>query len=159
MKFKTVNDLATIDVKDMKIDKVVRSDLKLTFLFSGGIIKAANSNNTRYEDVYCMEMSMDLYQIEFKNFCLQGYRYYDPDGELLEEKPDTVLDENGIVEALKKAEGSTVFEFGPEGDHYTLVYDVPDEDGDIIETYQIDFTCEKSVASWDRFSGPVNGSN
>ena len=155
MKFRTVNELQTIGLNDMKIERVRHTEQDLILTLSGGIIKAENKNNTRYQDVYCMQMILELQDITFQSFCLQGFQYFNADGKLLKKIPDQPLEQEEIREALSKAEGARVYEFEPAGDSFLLTYDVLDEDGDIEATYQAEFTVGKSIASWDRFSGPV----
>ena len=158
MKFRTINDLKTIDISDMSLTAIRFEDSSLFLSLEGAVIKADNANNNRYEDVYCTNMELVFKEVTMHSFCLQGFSYYDANGKLLNRVPSTILLGEEITKALDVSSEARVFSLeccDSRQELYRLIYDV-DDDGE-VKTYEAEFTFAGSAASWERFAGPVEG--
>ena len=156
MKYKSVNDLKTIALRDSRMTLAALASDQLRLVVEGAVIRGDNPNNNRYEDMYCVLMELLFEKVHVRDFVLQGYKYYDADGKLLETVPDRTLTPGEQREALIFKDNAWVFslEQNPDG-VWSLVYDLDDEG--TVKTYEILFTFENCTASWDRFSGQVEG--
>lgn len=157
MKFRTVNDLNTISINEMKLISMELTQQSLVLKLEGAVVKADNSNNNRYEDVYCADMVLVFKGLKLLSFCCAGFKYYDADGRLINEVPGRPLEDKDIQKAVDIKNGAWVFSlecFDPENQIYRLIYDVEDEE---TKTYEAEFTFLESTASWERFAGPVEG--
>lgn len=156
MKYKSVNDLKTIALKDARLTLAVMSSDQLRLNVEGPVIRGDNPNNNRYEDMYCVLMELLFDQVDVKEFVLQGYKYYDADGKLLETVPDRPLTPQEQRDSLLFNDNAWVFSLDQNEDGiWRLVYDLEEEG--TVNTYEIRFTFKDCIASWDRFSGPVEG--
>ena len=156
MKYKSVNDLKTIALKDARLTLAVMSSDQLRLNVEGPVIRGDNPNNNRYEDMYCVLMELLFDQVDVKGFVLQGYKYYDADGKLLETVPDRPLTPQEQRDSLLFNDNTWVFSLDQNEDGiWRLVYDLEEEG--TVNTYEIRFTFKDCIASWDRFSGPVEG--
>ena len=158
MKFRTVNDLKTIQINEMNLTSIKLADNTLSLALEGAVIKADNPNNNRYQDVYCTQMELVFTQVQLRGFCLQGFKYYDADGRLLNEVPSRTLTDEERAAALDLPSGAWVFALeccDPDQKLYRLIYDVDDDDS--TKTYELEFTFGGSTATWERFAGPVEG--
>ncbi len=157
MRFRTVNSLKTIKLDEARLVSLKINGDQMVVQAEGAVIRADDPNNTRFEDMYCVLLELVLYHVQVKSFCLQGYKYYDADGRLLEQVPSRPLSEQERQKALDVGEDVWIFrlEEDPEKDVYRLIYDM--EDDGQINTYELEFTFDGSKASWERFSGPVEG--
>ncbi len=156
MKYKTKNQLDTLKIQEATLSAITLAPMRLTLTIEGAIIKANNSNNTRFEDMYSPLMELTLSGANVLSFCQQGYKYYNADGVLESETPDRPLTEDERRQVLMDAPGAYLFYFGenPDADNYLLIFDIEkDEDA---TTYQLEITFEESLAQWDRYAGPVN---
>ena len=156
MKYKSVNDLKTIALKDARLTLAVMSSDQLRLNVEGPVIRGDNPNNNRYEDMYCVLMELLFDQVDVKEFVLQGYKYYDADGKLLETVPDRPLTPQEQRDSLLFNDNAWVFSLDQNEDGiWRLVYDLEEEG--TVNTYEIRFTFKDCIAFWDRFSGPVEG--
>ena len=156
MKYKSVNDLKTIALKDARLTLAVMSSDQLRLNVEGPVIRGDNPNNNRYEDMYCVLMELLFDQVDVKEFVLQGYKYYDANGKLLETVPDRPLTPQEQRDSLLFNDNAWVFSLDQNEDGiWRLVYDLEEEG--TVNTYEIRFTFKDCIASWDRFSGPVEG--
>lgn len=155
MKYVTRNAIDTIKLRDAAILSLTLTPDRLTMTVEGAIVKANNTNNARFEDMYCPNMQLTLDHMEIIDFCRQGYKYYNADGALLNEVPDRTLSEAERRQVLGQIQGANLFYFdkNPEAQTYLCIFDI--EKDDEVTTYQIELTFEESIAGWDRYSGPV----
>ena len=156
-KFCSINEPDKISLNDTQIVSLKMHQDQMVIVVEGAIIKSGNSQNARFEDMYCMELEYILDGVCVQDFSQQGFKYYDADGRLLSEEPDIPLDELARYSILSKAQGAYVFALETMADgRWLLIFDIEDEEGDMT-TYQILFTFISCKAQWDRYSGPVNG--
>ncbi len=157
MKYKTVNQIDTICIDEMNFSQIRFEGGRLTLMLDGAVIKADNTHNNRFEDVYGAPMELTFCGVTMERFCLAGYKYYDADGKLLQEIPERRLDEAQMKEIMAKTEGGWVFrlEYSRDGGRCRLIYDTDIQDE--TNTYEAEFSYESSIASWERFTGPVEG--
>lgn len=159
MKFKSTDEFLTFDFNDTALKFIGITETQMTIGAEGVIIKADNSNNQRFEDMYSVYLEMTFDHFKMNRFDKQGYKYYNADGKLIDSVPDEPLDEEKQKEVLSivKTQGASIFllEKCPDRSGYEIIFDLTDEAGDASETYQIFFDFEHSLAGWDRFSAPV----
>lgn len=91
MKFKAVNELEHFSFRDAQIEKAEWTDDALRFELEAVIVKANNSQNGNYTDSYAGTTQMELKNAEIQKAVKEGYKYYDANDVLLEEKPDEPL--------------------------------------------------------------------
>ncbi|MCI6018277.1 MAG: hypothetical protein MRZ59_05445 [Clostridiales bacterium] len=160
MKFRSVDEFDTFQFKDATVSSIKFTENQLIIEAEGVIVKSDNSNNTRFEDMYCVLLELKLNQFKLFQFVEQGYKYYDVSGKLLDVVPDRPLDHDEQTSVLEAAAGAYLFrlEKSVDTEGYELIFDIEGkEDDELTKTYQINFDFNGSIASWDRFSGPVNG--
>ncbi len=156
-KFCSINEPDKISLNDTQMVSLKMQQDRMVVVVEGAIIKNGNSQNARFEDMYCMELEYILDGVCVHDFSKQGFKYYDADGRLLSEEPDVPVDSLAQQGILSKVAGAYVFALESMGDgSQLLIFDIEDEDGDVT-TYQISFTFKTCKAQWDRYSGPVNG--
>ena len=88
MKFHCKNELSLLSfdeavVKEFKIEKDT-----IQMQFSGGVVKADNSQNGRFQDMFCGEITLWLHQAKLVKIVKEGMKYYDANGVLQEEIPN-----------------------------------------------------------------------
>lgn len=159
MRFKTENDLKTISINEMKIEKMRLLENTLELTMEGARIAANNPHNNRFEEVYSMQTQVLFRDVSLHAFREQGYKYYDADGNLLDEVPSKDLSEEERKQVVEEASGDYVYQLtclDEEQGIWLLIFDVEDEDNCIVDTFEIEFTFGSSLISWDRFAGPVD---
>ena len=88
MKFRCVDEFEQLSFDDSPIVSFQMSTDEVTFTFGGATIKAGNSQNGRFQDMYCGEITLTLLQAQMKRLVKEGMKYYDADGNLQREIPD-----------------------------------------------------------------------
>lgn len=136
----------------------------MTFTFGGATVKARNSQNGRFQDMYCGEITLTLLQAQMKRLVKEGMKYYDADGNLQREIPDEDVPEPAVESVVSRFEKGTVFTVVPgEIDGRKSAefgIDVPqEEDEEEVDTYWFCVVFEKSEASWDRYCSPAEGAD
>lgn len=168
MKFKSTNEIETIQLRDAQIKEMKlagvgeveeAASLKglrarwLELYVEGAVVKDNNSQNEYYTDKYADQM-----EIRFKNpvieaVLLEGHKYYDANDNLVEEVPDQELAEDEYEKIFGKFKENYIFYGGkPEADKkcYQMIVDV-DED-----SYIVSFYYDKVIAGWNHFLNKAN---
>lgn len=158
MNFKTKDHLETICPNEMGILSMKLVKDQLVVMTEGGIIRGDNSNNNRFEDVYCTNLEITFSNVEIKHFYAQGFKYYDANGKLLKEAPDVELSSDERKNALVSAEGGWLFCLKPYEDgseSWSLIFDAAEDEEEDVRSFEIIFTFKQSMSCWERFTGPV----
>ena len=101
MKFNAVNELEHFSFRDAQIQKAEWTGDALRFELEAVIVKADNSQNGNYTDSYAGTTQMELKNAEVQKAVREGYKYYDANDVLREEKPDEPLSEEDLSGLLK----------------------------------------------------------
>ena len=88
MKFKCVNEMEQLSFDDSEVLEFKIENKRMLFSFNGATIKAKNSQNGRFQDMYCGEIVLQLENAEIARLVKEGMKYYDADGNLQSEIPD-----------------------------------------------------------------------
>lgn len=160
MKFQCKNEMNQLGFDDSGILDIKCEDHVLEFTFEGATVKAGNSQNGRYQDMYCGEIILRLKNARIARLVKEGMKYYDADGNLLNEVPDEDVPAPAQPSVLKRiAKGkifTTVEDKMPEGYAYEFGVDVPrEEDEEEVDTFWLCVTFDESVACWDRYCSPA----
>lgn len=161
MKFQCVNEMNQICLDDSKILEFSFSGGRMRFVFNGAVIQAKNSQNGRYQDMFCGELELSLEDARIARFMKEGMKYYDANGTLLREIPDEDVPAPAQETVLKRLSGGTVFTVVEDkvenGYAYEFGIDVPkEEDEEEVDTYWLCILFDKSTAGWERYQSPVN---
>ena len=109
MKFRCVDEFEQLSFDDSPIVSFQMSEDEVTFTFGGATIKAGNSQNGRFQDMYCGEITLTLLQAQMKRLVKEGMKYYDADGNLQREIPDEDVPEPAVESVVSRFEKGTVF--------------------------------------------------
>ncbi len=161
MKFQCVNELNQICFDDSNILEFSFLEDRMEFTFNGAVIKAKNSQNSRYQDMFCGEILLRLENARIARFMKEGLKYYDANGMLQREIPDEDVPAPAQEAVLKRLTKGTVFTVVEDtvetGYAYEFGIDVPkEEEEEEIDTYWLCVLFEKSVAGWERYQSPVS---
>ena len=160
MKFQCVNELNQLSFDDSGILSLKADEENIEFTFQGATVKAKNSQNERYQDMYCGEIILQLKNAKIARLVKEGMKYYDADGNLQREVPDEDVPVPAQAAVLQRLANGTVFtvvhDDVKEGYGVEFGIDVPkEEDEEEIDTFWLCVTFEKSVAGWDRYCSPA----
>lgn len=160
MKFRCRNELNQLCFDDSEIMELKYEGSILEFRFRGAAVKAENSQNTRYQDMYCGEIILQLKNAVIARLVKEGLKYYDADGKLQREVPDEDVPAPAQTAVLKRlAKGrvfTTVEDEVPEGYAFEFGIDVCSrEDEEEVDTFWLCVTFDESEAGWERYCGPV----
>lgn len=160
MKFRCKDEINQLSFDDSVILGLKCEEQLLEFTFEGATVKAGNSQNSRYQDMSCGEIVLQLKNARIVRLVKEGMKYYDADGRLQNEVPDEDVPAPAQPGVLKKiAKGkvfTTVEDQVPQGYAYEFGVDVPrEEDEEEIDTFWLCVTFDESVACWDRYGSPV----
>lgn len=161
MKFKCINEMEHLSFDDSQISEFKIDNEKIQFTFNGATIKAKNSQNGRYEDMYCGELILQLQNAEIDRMVKEGLKYYDADGKLVKEIPDEDVPIPAQAAALLRIGSGKVFTVVPaeveKGYGYEFGIDVPQEqDEEEVDTFWLCIICDGTLAMWDRYCSPAD---
>ena len=72
MKFRCVDEFEQLSFDDSPIVSFQMSEDEVTFTFGGATVKAGNSQNGRFQDMYCGEITLTLLQAQMKRLVKEG---------------------------------------------------------------------------------------
>lgn len=160
MKFRSVDELSQFSFDDSEIRELKIEGGQAEFTLSGALVKANNSQNARYQDMYCGELILQLEDVKIARLMKEGMKYYDADGNLKEEIPDEDVPapaRAGVIRRLSKGRIFTVVE--DEAGHgyaYEFGMDVPkQQDEEEFDTFWLCLLFEHAVVMWDRYCSPA----
>ncbi len=160
MKFQCVNELEQFSFDDFGIVSLHIGEDVIEFTLQGALVKAGNSRNARYQDMYCGEIILQLENAKIARFVKEGMKYYDANGNLQKEIPDEDVPVPAQAPLLKRMTDGTVFTVVHDEveDGYASEFgiDIPsEEDEEEVDTFWLCITYEKSVAGWERYCNPA----
>lgn len=160
MKFQCKDEINQLDFDDSEILNVTCENNQLEFTLQGATVKAGNTQNGRYQDMYCGEIVLQLKNAKIARLVKEGMKYYDADGNLLNQVPDEDVPAPAHSSVLKRiAKGkifTTVEDQVPDGYAYEFCVDVPQlEDEEEVDTFWLCVTFDESLACWDHYCSPV----
>lgn len=161
MKFQCTDEMNQLCFDDSQILQFSFRNKRMEFTFNGAVIKAKNSQNARYQDMCCGEITLRLEEAKIARLMKEGMKYYDANGTLQREIPDEDVPapaQEAVLQRLSKGTVFTVVEDTVEkGYAFEFGIDVPkEEDEEEIDTYWLCVLFEKSIAGWERYQSPVN---
>ena len=159
MKFQSVNELEHFSFEDSGIQELQVEQGQITFTFDGALVKAKNSQNSRYQDMYCGTLVLQLEQVQIARIVKEGLKYYDAEGRLLREVPDEdvpVTEAEPVLARCAKGKVFTTVEDTVEkGYAWEFGIDVPQEDDEEeVDTFWLCLVFESSKAMWEKYCSP-----
>ena len=155
MRFQTKNDLHLFRFDEATLLEAEYKENTVNLSIEAIIVKGNNPNNEECVDRFADISSMRFLNASVKSIVKEGYKYYDANDRLVEEKPDEevpVLEYDSIFKRCKKvvfydlialqiAEGNREYQIG---------VDLSEED-----TYWITIHCSDVIVEWERFMNRV----
>lgn len=162
MKFKAVNEMNHFSFDDSEIQELKIEEGRMEFTLSGAMVKAKNSQNARYQDMYCGTILLQLENARIARLMKEGMKYYDANGTLQKEIPDEdvpVPAQDSVIRRLAKGTiFTTVEDDVKEGYAIEFGIDVPkEEDEEDVDTFWLCVLFDKSTAMWERYCSPAEG--
>jgi hypothetical protein len=160
MKFNTVDELQHFSFDDSAINELKTEDGKISFTFQGATVKADNSQNARFQDMFCGEIRLELEDADIVRIVKEGYKYYDANGDLQEQVPNQDVPapaQKSVLERCAKGVVFTAVEDSVEdGFASEFGIDVPREDDEEeVDTYWLCIRFAHARAMWDRYCNPA----
>ncbi len=155
MRFETKNNLRYFIFEEVTIMDIEVSASSVTLVMKGLIVKGNNPNNEECVDRFVDTANLRFVGGQISNVVKEGYKYYDANGNLLEEKPDEPVLLTDIDVLLKKCKEVALFDVvalseSDSGYVYQVGIDLNEDD-----TYWIDISCEQTIVEWERFMNKV----
>lgn len=156
MSFCSVNETSKFGYNDCIIVKSEIREDGIKFELEALIVRANNSQNTNYTDSYAGETCCYMKNGKIKSFVKAGYKYYDANDNLIEEKPDEELKlTNKEAEALLTEIYMSELEKNDDGT-YTVVAEVISEDiSENVDVYIITIECDEVEMTWEHYMNRV----
>ena len=166
MKFEVRDNLDAFIFTDSSIGISKYTDDCWEMNLLGVIAKYNNPQNSRYENMFIGETTLQLDKPLIGRFLLEGYKRYNANDELEEEVPDTELDPADAPELFRNMEDGVLFRVFEKDSNkdgrrcLEMAVDVQKEDAQDADpqgtdTYWLDVYFTGSYVGWDRFVGPV----
>ena len=159
MKFKVVDQLDKFGFHEVELSGCELRDGTIRMTMAGAISKYNNPCNERFQDWYIAEAYARFENAVVTNCYKEGLKYYDANNVLLEEIPDTPIQESDFEDTLKLLKDGVLFvlmekDCDQEGRKCVEIA-VDLETEDIADTYWVEFTYDKVIIEWDRYANKV----
>lgn len=162
MKFQAVDELGQFSFDDSGIRQLKIAGGQAEFTLEGAVVRAGNSQNARFQDMYSGELILQLENAELARLMKEGMKYYDADGKLVREVPDEDVPVPAQPAVLSRLSSGKIFtvvmDDVAEGYACEFGIDVPQEqDEEETDTFWLCLTFDHSTAMWDRYCSPSEG--
>lgn len=156
MSFCSKNEISKFGYNDCVITKSSITGEGIKLELDALIVRANNSQNANYTDSYAGETVCNLKNGKITKFVKAGYKYYDANDNLVEEKPDEELNlSTSEMETILREIYMPEFEKNDDGT-YTIVAEVISEDiSENVDVYVITLECEEVVITWEHYMNKV----
>jgi len=160
MKFKSLNELHQFSFDDSEIQELKFENGRMEMTLNGAMVKAKNSQNARYQDMYCGTIVVRLENVTIARLMKEGMKYYDANGDLQKEIPDEDVPAPAQAEVIcRLGKGiifTTVEDRVEQGYAWEFGIDVPQQDDEEeVETFWLCVLFDESVVLWDRYCSPA----
>lgn len=160
MKFSCTNEMENLSFDNSQIKELKIEEKTVEFVFDTAVVKADNSQNGRFQDMFCDEVILQLENAEIVRIMKEGMRYYDANGVLKKSIPDEDVPVPGQQVVLRRLAKGTVFTVVSaemeKGYGYEFGIDVcREEDEEESDTFWLCVTCDMTKAMWERYCNPV----
>lgn len=161
MAFQSVNELEQFRYDDCVIGEMLIEDTQIKFVVDALIVARNNSQNTNFTESYADTTNIRLQGGKIISAVKDGYKYYDANDVLLNEVPDSPLDEETIKQFPKMCEGAYMYSADKEADVdgrlcYTFGFEFVDEEEQAMgDSYRLTIVFDKAIVSWDRYLNRV----
>ncbi len=155
-KFYSVNEIDKFDYKDCYITNILFGD-SIQIEVEALIVKAGNSMNTNYTDSYAATTMIELTNAKISAGCIDGYKYYNANDELIRSVEDKPLNADECGKVLKDAVGDYLYNMEKTGDGVILNIETIDEENSntVGDSYTIDIKCTDVNIGWDKYLNRV----
>ncbi len=152
MAYQLINKLEQFSFQHGAMLSCTKKGGDVTLEIDGAVARHNNDYNNRFVDTYISTLSLQLFHAEVKDLCLEGYQYYDADGNFMEEVPDKPLEPDDVNQVMALCEGGYIAasDYSESGDgKFQIQFQVDATDSN--DTYCVTFCFEKSSSVWERF--------
>lgn len=163
MGFESINEIEQFSFDDCIIKKFELQEGQIYLELEALIVKPRNSQNTNFTESYADITTVRLKEGKILSGIKEGYKYYDANEVLLEEKPDQVLSRDELEAFPKKCTDVYLFSFKRDAEksdkfHYFMEIEFPSEDQydkAMTDTFELKIAFEKAIFSWERYMNRV----
>lgn len=145
MSYTTTNEYQTFDFKDAYIAEMRLMNNSFYAYLDNVTILAENSKNRDIRQMRANNFTLKLSDATIDSFIEEGYRIYNADGILAEQKPDRVLPASEYPDALKEMSECTLYSI--KKDHSCYLFSIDTDD----HTYLLRITASSDKEHWERF--------
>ncbi|MCR5272664.1 MAG: subtilin biosynthesis sensor protein SpaK [Lachnospiraceae bacterium] len=109
------------------------------------LIHPENSMNRDIRDMRTNGFELKIADAKIESFIEEGYKIYDPNGNLSEQVEDKAIEGDDMYKAMEELKGCTIYSIEKKDDIYTISIDTEDH------TYLIKVKGASDEEHWDRF--------
>lgn len=152
MGYETINKLHQFSLQHGALLSCKKSDGDLCMEIDGAIATYDNEHNDRSVNTCISTLFLRLSDARVEELLLEGYKYYDADGNLMSEVEDKPMNPEELPAVMQLCEGGYIagedlLEKADERYYLQLQVDAVDSN----DTYCMTFSFTKSSAKWERF--------
>lgn len=161
MQYKSINEIEQFSFQDCEMISFKAADSQIQMVLEAVLVMPGNSQNPNYTMSYARTTNVRLQKARILSAVKDGYKYYDADGVLMEEVPDTPLSEDEIngLSALfansyfyamnKLSEDNSLFTYCM---HVEIPIRSEDEyDNTVQDSYTLEVSFENAIFEWDSY--------
>ncbi len=155
MRFQTKNELRLFNFEEAQIRELVSSGEQLTVIMDAVVVKGNNPNNEEFVDRYADTLNLRFCNRKLLSIVKEGYKYYDANDRLVEEKEDEIIPTVQYDAILKRIKDVNLYDIilKKQGEE-TFVYEIG-VDLNESDTYWIELQCSETIAEWELFLNRV----
>ena len=156
MGFCSKNEVSKFGYNDCVITKSSISENGIRLELDALIARANNSQNSNYTDSYAGDTVCEMKNGKILRFVKSGYKYYDANDNLIEEKPDEELSlSTDEMEKILNNIYMPEFEKNDDGTYYIVAEVISEDISENVDVYVITLECDEVVITWEHYLNRV----
>ncbi len=164
MKYHSVNEPEHFSFRDAQVFLFEERENRILLEVEALIVKGSNSQNSRFYDSYADTAQINMVDGKILSAVKEGFRYYNADGVLQREVPDSPLSEAEIQKLLKNCKGAFLFAMEEKGrtEEGSMLFSLglefgEDSDGALTmgESFWIEAACSAVEVDWEHYMNRV----
>lgn len=145
MKYQTIDELGHFDFGEAVIAEMKQMNGYFYAVLDNVTILPENSCNRDIRKMRTNNLTLKIQEGRIHTMTEEGYKIYNADGKLLEQKEDQVIAPEKYNDTLAALTECIIYSMEKREKEYTISIDTEDH------TYRIALSGEKDVEEWERF--------
>lgn len=153
--FKSTDELEHFSFNDCVLTDIAKSEDGLVLSAEALIVNANNSANENFTDSYAGPTDIKIVNGSLVGLIKVGFKYYNADGVLIKEVPDTPVNKLEWDSLIKTLPGNYLVSLKKEEEFFEAEIEIEESDGTVGNSYLLKLSGDSVTVTWEYYMNRV----